>query len=158
MRTTRVDHKNAIRSFVHPDAVLLLPLGVNAKRVIRRKANGKLAGWLENRTRQEEPQKHEKTGSKKSNDGRPNNSSPHFIDRRLWCAFDDGTCRSGRDFRCRWQWWLYCRRCSRRRSRGDGFTWLRRPGAIRCSLWIERTIHYAIPPRENRGCTLRRCH
>jgi len=43
MRATRVDHEDPIGSLIHPDAILLLPLSVYAERVIRRKANRKLA-------------------------------------------------------------------------------------------------------------------
>ena len=58
MRATRVDHENPIGSLVHPDAVLLLPLRIDTERVIRGKANGKLAGGLENGPWQEKTEKH----------------------------------------------------------------------------------------------------
>src|SRR4030095_2533587 len=66
MRAARVDHKNPIGSFVYPDAILLLPLGVNAKRVICRKAHFKLAGWFKNGARQEKSKEHQKVGHQKN--------------------------------------------------------------------------------------------
>ncbi len=44
VRAARINHKHAIGSFVNPDSILLLPLGIDAKCVIRRKANRKLGG------------------------------------------------------------------------------------------------------------------
>ena len=58
MRATRINNEDPIRSLVDPDAILLLPLGIDAKCIIRRKTNPKNAGWLKNGTRQKEPQKH----------------------------------------------------------------------------------------------------
>ena len=58
MRAARVDHEDSVGSFVNPDAILLLPFGVDTKRVIGGEAYGKLAGRLKNGARQEEPEKH----------------------------------------------------------------------------------------------------
>ena len=56
--TASVDHKYSVGSLVHPDSILLLPLGVDAQRIIGGKADTKHAGRLKNRAGQEKPQKH----------------------------------------------------------------------------------------------------
>ena len=68
MGAAGVDHKNPVGRLVDPNAILLLPLGVNAERVIRRKAHRKFAGRLKNRSRQEKPEKHQKVGQEKYDD------------------------------------------------------------------------------------------
>ena len=47
MRAAGVDNEYAVRSLVHPDAILLLPLGIDAKRIVGRKTDPKYAGWFE---------------------------------------------------------------------------------------------------------------
>jgi len=48
MRAAGINNEYPVRSLVDPDAVLLLPLGINPKRVVRRKTDTKYAGWFEN--------------------------------------------------------------------------------------------------------------
>src|SRR5258708_31588005 len=63
MGAARVDNENAIGSAVDPDAVFLLPLGVNAERVVGRIANFEDSGRLEERARQEEAKEGDKPGA-----------------------------------------------------------------------------------------------
>ena len=48
VRAPGIDNENPVRSLVYPDAILLLPLGVDPKRIVRRKTDAKYAGWFEN--------------------------------------------------------------------------------------------------------------
>ena len=48
MRATGIDNEYAVRSLVDPDAILLLPLGIYAKRIVGGKTDAKYAGWFEN--------------------------------------------------------------------------------------------------------------
>src|SRR2546421_318341 len=66
-----VDHKYSVGSLVHPNAILLLPLGVDPQRIIGGKANAEHAGRLENRPGQKKPQKHQEARSQKPRDGGP---------------------------------------------------------------------------------------
>ena len=43
-----IDNENPVRSLVDPDAILLLPLGIDPKRIVRRKTDAKYAGGFEN--------------------------------------------------------------------------------------------------------------
>ena len=54
MGATSIDHEKAIRSSVHPDAILLLPLSVDAKPVILWIADLKDGRGLKQSARQEE--------------------------------------------------------------------------------------------------------
>src|SRR5258706_6124266 len=63
MRTARVDDENAIGRAVDPDAIFLLPLGVDAERVIGGIANFEDGGRLEERARQEKTQEGDKPGA-----------------------------------------------------------------------------------------------
>src|SRR2546423_9771282 len=91
VRTAGVNHKNPIRSFVHPDAILLLPLGINTKSVVCGKTDAKSAGWLKDGSWQEEPQKHQEACRQKPRDACPDNSPPHFVNRRIGSALDNCT-------------------------------------------------------------------
>ena len=48
MRASRIDDKQAIGSLRDPDAILLLPLGIDTKCVISGHADAKYIGWFEN--------------------------------------------------------------------------------------------------------------
>ena len=48
MRAPGIDNENPVRSLVDPDAILLLPLGIDPKRIVRRKTDAKYAGGFEN--------------------------------------------------------------------------------------------------------------
>src|SRR5690349_11321418 len=73
MRAARVDHEESIGSARDPDAVLLLPLGIDAYRVVARRPDSENAGWLENGTRQKEPHEHQKESGERAGDRRPDN-------------------------------------------------------------------------------------
>src|SRR5690242_1724218 len=66
VRATGVNHKQAVRSAVHPDAVLLLPLGIHTECVIRREADLKHSGRFEKCARKKETQKRDEPGPKKT--------------------------------------------------------------------------------------------
>lgn len=114
MSTARVDYKDAVRGLGDPDAILLLPLCIDSQCIITRRTDAKAAGRLKNGTREEEPQKHEKTCCEKSGYTGPDNPPPHLVDGRIWCAFNycarrlrgglyrRGRCRLGRRGRARW--------------------------------------------------------
>src|SRR5215470_2841100 len=71
MCATGVDDENAIRRAVNPDTVFLLPLGVDAQRVIGGIANFEDGGRLEKRARQEKSEEGDKPGAQESRDGTP---------------------------------------------------------------------------------------
>ena len=48
MSAARIDYKDAVRRLVDPDAILLLPFCIDAQRVVRGKANFKLARRFQN--------------------------------------------------------------------------------------------------------------
>ena len=83
VRAARVDHKQAIGSSCDPDAILLLPFGVDADRVIVRRADAKYAGRFENGPRQEKPDEHQKEGGERTSDGRPDDAASHFVYRGI---------------------------------------------------------------------------
>src|SRR6266404_3309429 len=71
MGAARVDNENAIGSAVDPDAVFLLPLGVDAERVVGRIANLEDGGRLEEGAWQEETEEGDKPGAQKARDCTP---------------------------------------------------------------------------------------
>src|SRR5690242_11273611 len=83
MRAARVNNEETIGSARYPDAVLLLPLGIDADGVITGRPNAKSAGWFENRARQEKPHEHQEEGSECAGDGRPDDAATHLIDGRI---------------------------------------------------------------------------
>ena len=89
MRTSRIDHEQAVRRLSHPDALLLLPLGVDAQCVVARCTDLESAGWLSNRSRQEKPHEHQEARQQEPADAIPNNPATRFVDRRLRERFDD---------------------------------------------------------------------
>src|SRR5689334_17408614 len=80
MSAARIDHKETIGSTRDPDAVLLLPLRIDADSVISGRTDLENTGRLENRTRQEKPNEHQKESSERAGDRRPNDAATHFID------------------------------------------------------------------------------
>ncbi len=58
MSAARVNHKQPVGSLVDPDAVLLLPLRIDAQRVITGKSNFEDSGGFEDCPWQKETQKH----------------------------------------------------------------------------------------------------
>ena len=129
VRTARVDHENPVRSFVHPNAILLLPLGIDTERVVCGKTDAKSAGRLKNGPWQEEPEKHQEAGCQKPRDACPNNSPPHFVNRRIGRALNN--CAGARWSFCgRRQWrlrWSGHARCLSSLNRLAG---LRSSGAV----------------------------
>src|SRR5690348_13884527 len=77
MSAARIDHEEPIGSARDPDAVLLLPLRINADGVVSRRADAKNARRLEYRTRQEEPHEHEKESGERTGDRRPDHAATH---------------------------------------------------------------------------------
>src|ERR1700738_3538484 len=72
MRAARVDDEHAVGCAVDPDAIFLLPLGVNAERVVGGIANFEDGGRLEERARQEKTEERDKPGAQKTR-----NRTPH---------------------------------------------------------------------------------
>src|ERR1044071_5620750 len=60
MRAARKDDKQAVGSFVHPDAILLLPFIADADVVIVWKADAELGGRFKDAARQKEAHEHQK--------------------------------------------------------------------------------------------------
>src|SRR5215472_522657 len=79
MRTACINNKEAIGSAVHPDAVLLLKLGVYAKRVIRRIADLENRGRLKKGARKKKAKESDKPGAKKRGDAAPNQPAASFV-------------------------------------------------------------------------------
>ena len=48
MRAAGINNEYPVRSFVDPNAILLLPLGIDPECIVGRKPNAKYAGWFEN--------------------------------------------------------------------------------------------------------------
>src|SRR5437867_13381371 len=92
MGATSVNDEQPIRSLCYPDAILLLPLRVDAQRVIARRTNSKDTRWFQNRTRQEEPQEHQKVSNQKYSNGRPDDAPAHLVDWRIRSALNN-SCR-----------------------------------------------------------------
>src|SRR5258708_28037041 len=63
VRAARVDDENAVGRAVDPDAVFLLPLGVDAERVIRGITDLENGGRLEEGARQEKTEEGDKPGA-----------------------------------------------------------------------------------------------
>src|SRR5712672_2279111 len=60
MGAARIDNENAIGSAVDPDAIFLLPLGVDAERVVGWVANFEDGGGFEECARKKEPEEGDK--------------------------------------------------------------------------------------------------
>src|SRR3979490_2361135 len=71
MRAARVDDENAVGSAVDPNAVFLLPLGVDAERVIGGITDLEDGGRFEQRARQEEAEEGDKPGAQETRDCTP---------------------------------------------------------------------------------------
>src|SRR5258708_12385421 len=80
MGAARVDDKNAIGSAVDPDAVFLLPLGVDAERVVGWIADFEDGGGLEEGARQEEAKEGDKPGAQKTGDCTPYQAATTIVD------------------------------------------------------------------------------
>ena len=80
VRADGVDNKETIGCFNNPDAVLLLPLRIDADAVIARRADAHDVRRLENRTRQEEAQEHQKACAEETRDARPDDAAAYLID------------------------------------------------------------------------------
>ena len=91
MRAARVDDKETIGSSRHPDAILLLPLGIDAKRVVGGSPNTKDAGRFKNRARQEEPHEHQEERRECTGDGGPHDATAHLVHRRIGACFHRGS-------------------------------------------------------------------
>src|SRR5260370_21248550 len=83
VRAARVNYKQTVGGLVHPDAVLLLPLGINAQGIIAGKSYFECAGRFGDRTWQEEPHEHQKASRQKAGDASPDYAASHLINRRI---------------------------------------------------------------------------
>src|SRR5208337_200859 len=81
MRAARVNHEHAIGCAVHPDAVLLLKLGVHAQAVIFGIADLKAGRGLEERARQKKAEEGDEPRGEERSYGRPHQSPALLIDR-----------------------------------------------------------------------------
>src|SRR5207249_11130844 len=89
MGAARIDDEEPIRRLVHPDAILLLVLGIDAERVVAGKADLEGAGRLEDCPRQKEPHEHQKTGRQKREDRAPHDPPASLENARLRRGLDD---------------------------------------------------------------------
>src|ERR1041385_9005771 len=80
MRTPRVDHEQAIRATVHPDAIFLLPLRINTKSVILRIANFERSRGLKQSAWQEKSEECQEPRGEKCRNHRPCEAPPLLID------------------------------------------------------------------------------
>src|SRR5712692_5662217 len=71
MRAARVDDENAVGSTVDPDAIFLLPLGVDAERIVGGIADLKDGGRFEERAREEKTQEGDEPGAQETCDRTP---------------------------------------------------------------------------------------
>src|SRR4029079_12469039 len=74
-----VNHEQPFGVTNHPDAVLLLELGVDPETEIGGISDSKDCTGLEDGARKEEPQKHQKLSDEESADRGPDNASPHSV-------------------------------------------------------------------------------
>src|SRR6267378_1467912 len=71
MSAAGVDDKDAIGRAVHPDAIFLLPLGIDAQGVVRGVADFEDGGRFEKRPGKEKSKKGDEPGAQKSSDRNP---------------------------------------------------------------------------------------
>src|SRR5579871_637675 len=80
MRATSVDHEEAVRRAVDPDAILLLKFGVDAKRKFRRVADFEQSVRLEKSARKEEAKESQKPGHQEAGDHGPDEAAAMAVD------------------------------------------------------------------------------
>ena len=80
MRATRINNEDPVRSLVDPDAILLLPLGIDAETVIRGITDFETRRWLEQRARQEETKESDEPCHQERGDGGPHKTAASLID------------------------------------------------------------------------------
>src|SRR6266478_2188445 len=98
MRAARVDDENTVGRAVHPDAVFLLPLGVDTERVVGGISDFEDGGRLEERARKEEAQEGDEPRAEKAGDAAPHQSAAAFLDLAIVGADGcntRGACRFG---------------------------------------------------------------
>src|SRR6185503_4870622 len=95
MRAARVDDEETVGSSRHPDAILLLPLGIYTERVVVWRSDAKDAGRFENRARQEEPHEHQEESEQRAGDGAPDDPSSHLVDRGIGTRLHNRSRRFG---------------------------------------------------------------
>src|SRR5712692_7636584 len=71
MGAAGIHNEEPIRRLVHPNAILLLVLGIDSEGVVAGKADLEGAGRLEDCPWQKEPHEHQETGRQKRADGAP---------------------------------------------------------------------------------------
>src|SRR5208283_1952001 len=79
MSTTSVDDKNAIRSAIYPDAILLLPFRVHAQTVIGGIPDLENGGWFEKSAGQKKTEKSQKPCRQKSGDRHPHQPAAALV-------------------------------------------------------------------------------
>src|SRR5437763_7227489 len=89
VRAAREDDKEAIRSLINPDAIGLLPLCINALRIVAGKTDAEGARWLEDGARHEEAHEREEADGQKTGDCCPSDAPPHLVHRRVGRCFDE---------------------------------------------------------------------
>src|SRR6266478_523252 len=80
MRAARVDDEDAVGRAVDPDAIFLLPLGIDAQRVVGRITDLEDGGRLEERAGEEKTQEGDKPGSQESCDRTPHKAAAPIVD------------------------------------------------------------------------------
>src|SRR6266436_6622822 len=99
MRAASVDDEYAIRRAVHPDAVFLLPLGIDTQGVVRGVADLEYGGGFEERTGKEKTKEGDEPRAQKSSDSNPHETPPPLVDfTRLGAGSrqTSGSCSFGR--------------------------------------------------------------
>jgi hypothetical protein len=83
VRAASVDHEHAIGRAVHPDAVALLELGVDAKRKLGWIANLENRIRLEKSAGEKESEKRDEPGHQEASDHGPHKTAPTLVDFRI---------------------------------------------------------------------------
>src|SRR5260370_27603377 len=117
MSAASVDDEHAIGCAVDPDAVFLLPLGVNTESVVRSVADLENCWRFEKRAGKKKTKERNEPSTEKSGDGNPNQAPPLSVDFTA-LGTDSGQTASGRCFGSTDGRRTYVSRCY---SRGSGF-------------------------------------
>src|SRR6185312_15346977 len=80
MRAARIDHKQPIRATIHPDAIFLLPLGIDAESVVLRVADLERSRRFKQRARQEKSEECQEPCSEKRSNHGPSKTPSLLID------------------------------------------------------------------------------
>src|SRR5260370_1463967 len=80
MGAASINDEHTTRRAVHPDAVLLLPLGIHAQSVVRGVANLEDGGWFKERAGKKKLKEGDEPGAEKAGDGNPHQPPPLLVE------------------------------------------------------------------------------